>query len=152
LRANHRRPIRHDQAQAQHLTGVMGRIRDEPESSTSKRQRTTTKGTIVRLRMHNFMSYSDAELFADPCKLNCIIGPNGSVRHAGVAREAQDPQAVSPAADALALGRRLRRGSRLRGQQDHPTNPTPSWRLAAQARASRRSCAPCALASAARSR
>jgi len=53
---------------------VVGRIRDEPESSTSKRQRTTTKGTIVRLRMHNFMSYSDAELFADPCKLNCIIG------------------------------------------------------------------------------
>ena len=36
------------------------------------------RGTIARVRLHNFMSYRDAEI-ADPgSQLNCIVGPNGT--------------------------------------------------------------------------
>uniref|UniRef100_A0A7S2RPJ8 Structural maintenance of chromosomes protein 5 n=1 Tax=Mucochytrium quahogii TaxID=96639 RepID=A0A7S2RPJ8_9STRA len=34
-------------------------------------------GSIVRVKLHNFMSYSDTEFFAGP-RLNMVIGPNGS--------------------------------------------------------------------------
>ncbi|KAI3381172.1 hypothetical protein SNEBB_007365 [Seison nebaliae] len=34
-------------------------------------------GTIVRLKLHNFMTYEDTEIFPQP-GLNVIIGPNGS--------------------------------------------------------------------------
>ncbi|RQM29486.1 hypothetical protein B5M09_012717 [Aphanomyces astaci] len=34
-------------------------------------------GFIYRIRLHNFITYADAELFPVPC-LNLVIGPNGS--------------------------------------------------------------------------
>lgn len=35
-------------------------------------------GAIRRVTLHNFMSYSDAELFDPGPRLNCIVGPNGT--------------------------------------------------------------------------
>mmetsp|Transcript_22752 Transcript_22752/g.75462 ORF Transcript_22752/g.75462 Transcript_22752/m.75462 type:complete len:1094 (-) Transcript_22752:181-3462(-) len=58
----------------------MPRVRDADteDEPPSQRRRTHTKGTIVRIKLRNFMSYTSAELTADPGKLNCIIGPNGT--------------------------------------------------------------------------
>lgn len=55
-----------------------------PESSTqNKRQRVENqkpyvKGAIYRIKLHNFMSYRDAEIVDPGPFLNCIIGPNGT--------------------------------------------------------------------------
>jgi hypothetical protein len=35
-------------------------------------------GSIKRIKLHNFMSYSDAEVFDPGPRLNCIVGPNGT--------------------------------------------------------------------------
>lgn len=35
------------------------------------------RGSIVRMRMHNFVTYDDCELYPGP-RLNVIMGPNGS--------------------------------------------------------------------------
>ncbi len=35
------------------------------------------RGTIRRVRMHNFLTFDDCEVFPGP-KLNVVIGPNGS--------------------------------------------------------------------------
>jgi hypothetical protein len=35
------------------------------------------EGSIVRVHMHNFISYDDAVVFPGP-KLNIILGPNGN--------------------------------------------------------------------------
>ena len=58
------------------------------ETQQAKRRRTHTRGTIVRIKLRNFMSYSECELFADPGKLNCIIGPNGEPMVGGERGEA----------------------------------------------------------------
>lgn len=34
-------------------------------------------GSIVRIRMNNFLTYADAEVFPGP-NLNVVVGPNGS--------------------------------------------------------------------------
>jgi hypothetical protein len=36
------------------------------------------EGSIVRVHMHNFISYDDAVAYPGP-KLNIILGPNGTV-------------------------------------------------------------------------
>lgn len=51
--------------------------------SPSKRQRTVhskpyVKGAIYSIKLHNFMSYRDAEITDPGPYLNCIIGPNGT--------------------------------------------------------------------------
>jgi chromosome segregation ATPase len=35
------------------------------------------EGSIFRVRMHNFLTYSDAEFFPGP-RLNLVLGPNGT--------------------------------------------------------------------------
>ncbi|KAJ1628664.1 hypothetical protein T492DRAFT_874795 [Pavlovales sp. CCMP2436] len=56
-------------------------------SVDAKRRRTQSfsneqyaAGAICRVTLHNFMSYSDAELFDPGPRLNCIVGPNGAAR------------------------------------------------------------------------
>lgn len=34
-------------------------------------------GSILRIRMHNFLTYADAEVKPGP-RLNVVVGPNGS--------------------------------------------------------------------------
>ena len=51
----------------------MSKRKEAPASSPSY-----SRGAIVRIRLHNFMSYRDAEIADVGTKLNCIIGPNGT--------------------------------------------------------------------------
>ena len=39
------------------------------------------RGSIVRCKMHNFLTYDDAEVFPGP-KLNVLLGPNGTGKSA----------------------------------------------------------------------
>lgn len=102
----------------------MARNRDEADSgASSKRQRTHTKGTIVRLKMRNFMSYADAELFADPSKLNCIIGPNGErARTARANLRANLPPTTR--AELLATARRRAAATARLGRPAAAASPT----------------------------
>ena len=51
----------------------MSKRKEAPSASPSY-----SRGAIVRIRLHNFMSYRDAEIADVGTKLNCIIGPNGT--------------------------------------------------------------------------
>ena len=51
----------------------MSKRKEAPATSPSY-----NRGAIVRIRLHNFMSYRDAEIADVGTKLNCIIGPNGT--------------------------------------------------------------------------
>ena len=51
----------------------MSKRKEAPAASPSY-----SRGAIVRIRLHNFMSYRDAEIADVGTKLNCIIGPNGT--------------------------------------------------------------------------
>jgi len=51
--------------------------------AANKRQRVAAppkypRGAIYRIKLHNFMSYTDAEIVDPGPNLNCIIGPNGT--------------------------------------------------------------------------
>ena len=39
------------------------------------------RGSIIRCRMHNFLTYDDVEVFPGP-KLNVLLGPNGTGKSA----------------------------------------------------------------------
>jgi len=55
------------------------RAREEDEVDPSKRARLPySRGAIYRVKLHNFMSYTDAEIIDPGPQLNCIIGPNGT--------------------------------------------------------------------------
>jgi hypothetical protein len=43
------------------------------------RARGYKEGSIVRVQLHNFISYDDAVVYPGP-KLNIILGPNGGVK------------------------------------------------------------------------
>ena len=45
-------------------------------SLESVRLRGYKEGSIVRVQMHNFISYDDAVVYPGP-KLNIVLGPNG---------------------------------------------------------------------------
>ena len=51
----------------------------DAEEEASKRVRSPyAKGAIYRVKLHNFMSYTDAEIVDPGPQLNCIIGANGT--------------------------------------------------------------------------
>ena len=51
----------------------------DAEGEASKRARSPyAKGAIYRVKLHNFMSYTDAEIVDPGPQLNCIIGANGT--------------------------------------------------------------------------
>lgn len=90
------------------------------------------RGTIKLVKLHNFMTYSGTVVIKPGSKLNLVLGPNGEA-----AARLGRWLAVPPAAPGLATLFLL------------IETPRP---LPRQARASRRSCAPCASASGARPR
>ena len=47
-------------------------------ASAGAAARSVTPGTIARVRLHNFMSYRDADIVDPGTRLNCIVGPNGT--------------------------------------------------------------------------
>ena len=52
---------------------------EETEVPAAQRARSPyAKGAIYRVKLHNFMSYTDAEIVDPGPQLNCIIGPNGT--------------------------------------------------------------------------
>ena len=51
----------------------------DAEDEAAKRVRSPyAKGAIYRVKLHNFMSYTDAEIVDPGPQLNCIIGANGT--------------------------------------------------------------------------
>ncbi|RHY96821.1 hypothetical protein DYB26_006707, partial [Aphanomyces astaci] len=45
--------------------------------SAQRRNQEYVDGSVFRIRLHNFLTYGDAELFPGP-RLNVVIGPNGT--------------------------------------------------------------------------
>ena len=45
------------------------------------REKGYARGSIIRCRMHNFLTYDDVEVFPGP-KLNVLLGPNGTGKSA----------------------------------------------------------------------
>ena len=82
----------------------MSKRKEAPASSPSY-----SRGAIVRIRLHNFMSYRDAEIADVGTKLNCIIGPNGTGKSTlalkFAARQAKDAALRSPVRLVFALSR-----------------------------------------------
>lgn len=52
-------------------------INNTQKMSTKEKDNKIKRGSIRRVRMRNFLTYDDCEVFPGP-KLNVVIGPNGS--------------------------------------------------------------------------
>lgn len=76
-RSRQERTSRHDDSDHNETTMQNQELIDSTDSLDSRRKRAHQPGAIVRVKLTNFVTYTDAEFHPGP-HLNMVIGPNGT--------------------------------------------------------------------------